>query len=80
MQTLEERVKKIISNMLNVPVTDITNDARLREDLHADSLDEVELVMELEHEFNVEISDTEADHLTTAGKIVAWLGAHSHVR
>ncbi|STH03604.1 acyl carrier protein [Escherichia coli] len=61
MSTIEERVKKIIGEQLGVKQEEVTNNASFVEDLGADSLDTVELVMALEEEFDTEIPDEEAE-------------------
>ena len=65
MSTIEERVKKIISEQLGVKQEEVTNEKSFVEDLGADSLDTVELVMALEEEFDTEIPDEEAEKITT---------------
>ena len=65
MSTIEERVKKIIGEQLGVKQEEVTNNASFVEDLGADSLDTVELVMALEEEFDTEIPDEEAEKITT---------------
>ena len=67
------RVKEIIVDKLGVEESKITNDARFIEDLGADSLDTVELIMQFEEEFDIEISDEEAEGLTTIGKSVDYI-------
>tara|TARA_B100000676_G_C17897721_1_gene742823 strand:+ start:255 stop:491 length:237 start_codon:yes stop_codon:yes gene_type:complete len=67
------RVKEIIIDKLGVEESKITNDARFIEDLGADSLDTVELIMQFEEEFDIEISDEEAEGLTTIGKSVDYI-------
>tara|TARA_Y100000994_G_scaffold202182_1_gene173082 strand:+ start:4877 stop:5113 length:237 start_codon:yes stop_codon:yes gene_type:complete len=67
------RVKEIIIDKLGVEESKITNDARFIEDLGADSLDTVELIMQFEEEFDIEISDDEAESLTTIGKSVDYI-------
>ncbi len=71
-----ERVKKIIVDLLGVDEAKVVPSARFREDLEADSLDLVELIMEFEEEFGGEISDEEAQKITTVGEAVAYLDAH----
>eukprot|EP00659_Diplonema_papillatum_P022258 gene22258-34136_t len=65
MSTIEERVKKIVAEQLGVKEEEVTNSASFVEDLGADSLDTVELVMALEEEFETEIPDEEAEKITT---------------
>jgi acyl carrier protein len=72
-----ERVKGIIVEMLGVDEDKVTMDARFREDLEADSLDLVELIMAFEDEFGGEISDEEAQNITTVGEAVRYLDAQS---
>ena len=72
-----ERVKGIIVEMLGVDEEKVTMDARFREDLEADSLDLVELIMAFEDEFGGEISDEEAQSITTVGEAVRYLDAQS---
>jgi acyl carrier protein len=71
-----EQVKKIIVELLAVDPSKVTKDARFREDLEADSLDLVEMIMEFEDEFGGEISDEDAQKITTVGDIVAYLEEH----
>lgn len=71
-----EKVKVIIIDLLGVDEEKITPEARVREDLEADSLDLVELIMALEDEFGGEISDEEAQNITTVGEAVNYLKAH----
>ena len=68
-----EQVKEIIVDLLNVDEGKVTLDARFREDLEADSLDLVELIMAFEEEFGGEISDEEAQKITTVGQAVDYL-------
>jgi acyl carrier protein len=68
-----ERVKKIIVDLLGVGEDQITMEARFREDLEADSLDLVELIMALEEEFGNQISDEDAQKITTVGEVVAYI-------
>lgn len=65
MSTIEERVKKIVVDQLGVKEEEVTLDASFVDDLGADSLDTVELVMALEEEFDCEIPDEEAEKITT---------------
>ena len=69
----EDKIKSIIIDKLGVEENKITADANFINDLGADSLDQVELIMQLEEEFNIEISDEEAESLTTVGKVYDFL-------
>jgi acyl carrier protein len=71
-----EQVKNIIVDLLAVDPEKVTKDARFREDLEADSLDLVELIMEFEDEFGGEISDEDAQKITTVGDAVSYLEEH----
>ncbi len=71
-----EQVKNIIVDLLAVDPEKVTKEARFREDLEADSLDLVELIMEFEDEFGGEISDEDAQKITTVGDAVAFLEEH----
>ncbi len=71
-----ERVRDIIVDQLGVSADAVVPAARFREDLHADSLDLVELIMRFEEEFGGEISDKEAEGITTVGEAVAYLQSH----
>ena len=72
-----ERVKAIIVDLLGVDEDQVVMEAKFREDLEADSLDLVELIMALEEEFGGEISDEQAQKITTVGEAVTYLDAHS---
>ena len=72
-EELYERVKEVIVEQLGVDPDKVTNDARFREDLEADSLDQVELIMEFEDVFGGEISDDEAQQIKTVGQAVVYL-------
>jgi acyl carrier protein len=76
-QEIFEKVKSIIVDLLGVDEAKITLEARFREDLEADSLDLVELIMKFEDEFGGEISDKEAQEIKTVGQAVEYLQAHS---
>jgi acyl carrier protein len=73
MASTEERVRDIIVELLGVDASKINREARFREDLEADSLDLVELIMEFEQEFGGEISDEEAQRIETVGQAVDYL-------
>jgi acyl carrier protein len=68
-----DRVKDVIVDLLGVEPEKITPEARFREDLEADSLDLVELIMAFEEEFGGEISDEDAQKITTVGEAVAYI-------
>ena len=76
MSTAEERVKKLICEQLGVKEEEVKDDASFVDDLGADSLDTVELVMALEEEFETEISDVEAENITTGKEAVDYILAH----
>lgn len=71
-----ERVKKIIVDRLEVDEDKVTPEASFKDDLGADSLDVVELVMELEDEFDMEISDEDAEKIVTVGDVVEYIKSH----
>ncbi len=71
-----EDVKAIIVDLLGVEPAKVTPEARFREDLEADSLDLVELIMAFEDKFGGEISDEDAQKITTVGQAVDYLNAH----
>ena len=73
MADLEEKVKEIIARELGVEREKLTDDASFMEDLGADSLDTVELVMEFEKEFNIDIPDEDAEKLRTVGDALNYL-------
>lgn len=70
------RVSAIIVDLLGVEEDQVVTAARFREDLEADSLDLVELIMAFEEEFNGEISDEEAQTITTVGEAVSYIDTH----
>ncbi len=76
MSNIEERVKKIIIEQLGVKEEQVTTDASFVEDLGADSLDTVELVMALEEEFECEIPDEDAEKITTVQQAIDYVSAH----
>lgn len=73
MSEVFNRVKEIIVEQLDVEEDSITMEASFRDDLEADSLDVVELVMELEDEFDIEIADEEAEKINTVGDAVNYI-------
>ncbi|MBS3735660.1 MAG: acyl carrier protein [Candidatus Bipolaricaulota bacterium] len=73
MEDLESQVKEIISRQLMVDEDELTLDASYVEDLGADSLDTVEMIMEFEDEFGIEIPDEDAEDLTTVGESIDYL-------
>jgi acyl carrier protein len=75
--TIEERVKKIVAEQLGVKLEDVTNEASFVDDLGADSLDTVELVMALEEEFETEIPDEEAEKISTVQAAIDYVNANS---
>jgi acyl carrier protein len=77
MSDVFERVKRIIVERLGVEEAEVTPEASFKDDLGADSLDVVELVMELEDEFDLEISDEDAEKITTVGEVVNYIQSHS---
>ena len=77
MSNIEERVKKIIIEQLGVKEEDVKNEASFVDDLGADSLDTVELVMALEEEFDTEIPDEEAEQITTVQSAIDYIKAHA---
>jgi acyl carrier protein len=76
MSTIEERVKKIVIEQLGVKEDEVTNNASFVDDLGADSLDTVELVMALEEEFECEIPDEEAEKITSVQQAIDYIKAH----
>ncbi|MFT7688031.1 MAG: acyl carrier protein [Candidatus Azotimanducaceae bacterium] len=77
MSSNEERVRKLVCEQLGVKEEEVTIDASFVEDLGADSLDTVELVMALEEEFETEIPDEEAEKITTVKEAIKYIEAHS---
>ncbi|ASK77664.1 acyl carrier protein [Paraphotobacterium marinum] len=73
MSNIEERVKKIIVEQLGVDEAEVKNEASFVDDLGADSLDTVELVMALEEEFDTEIPDEEAEKITTVQAAIDYV-------
>ena len=77
MSTTEERVRKLVCEQLGVKEDEVTPEASFVEDLGADSLDTVELVMALEEEFETEIPDEEAEKITTMKEAISYIEAHT---
>jgi len=73
MGELADRIKTIISEQLMVDPEEVTDEASFVEDLGADSLDTVELIMEFEDEFGLEISDEDAEKISSVGEAIAYL-------
>lgn len=78
MANLEENVKKLIAEQLNINPEEITEESSFMEDLGADSLDTVELVMALEEEFGIEIPDEEAEKIKTVGNAIEYIKEHAN--
>jgi len=76
MSNIEQRVKKIVSEQLGVKEEEIQNSSSFVDDLGADSLDTVELVMALEEEFECEIPDEEAEKITTVQQAIDYVNGH----
>ena len=76
MSSIEERVQKIVSEQLGVKEEEVKPEASFVEDLGADSLDTVELVMALEEEFETEIPDEEAEKITTVKLAIDYINKH----
>jgi len=77
MSDIATRVKKIIVDKLGVDEAEVTPEASFTNDLGADSLDTVELIMEFEKEFNISIPDEQAETITTVGQAVTYLEEHA---
>lgn len=76
MAVIEDKVKELVAEQLGVSITDVNLDSTFVEDLGADSLDTVELVMALEEGFELEIPDEEAEQLTTVKAAVDYINNH----
>ncbi|UCZ51767.1 acyl carrier protein [Bacillus shivajii] len=71
-----DRIAKIVSERLGVDESEVKPEATFKDDLGADSLDVVELVMELEDEFDLEISDEDAEKISTVGDVINYIDNH----
>ena len=77
MSEIASKVKSIIVDKLGVEESEVTPEASFTNDLGADSLDTVELIMDFEKEFNISIPDDQAENITTVGQAVAYLEGHA---
>lgn len=78
MPEVTSRVHKLLADHLGVEEDKLNNDTRFTEDLNADSLDVVEIVMALENEFNIDIGDETAENLATVGSVIAHIESVPH--
>ncbi|ADY73656.1 Acyl carrier protein [Desulfurobacterium thermolithotrophum DSM 11699] len=76
MENIEQKVKEIVADRLGVDPDEVTPEASFIEDLGADSLDTVELVMALEEEFGIEIPDEDAEKIQTVGDAIDYIQKH----
>ncbi|HEY6281393.1 MAG TPA: acyl carrier protein [Burkholderiales bacterium] len=76
MENIEQRIKKIVAEQLGVNETEVKSESSFVDDLGADSLDTVELVMALEEEFECEIPDEEAEKITTVQQAIEYIKTH----
>jgi acyl carrier protein len=77
MSEIASRVKAIIVEKLSVEETEVTNEASFTNDLGADSLDTIELIMEFEKAFNISISDDQSEKISTVGEAIAYIEANT---
>lgn len=73
MSTIADKVRRVISEKLSVQIEDVVDEAKLIDDLGADSLDIVELIMSMEEHFDIDIPDEDAETLTTVKKVIDYL-------
>lgn len=78
MSEIAEKVNNIIVDKLSVEESEVTNEASFTNDLGADSLDTVELIMEFEKEFGIQIPDDQAEKITTVGDAIAYIEANTN--
>jgi acyl carrier protein len=71
-----ERIREVLAERLSVEESDITEEANFQEDLGADSLDLVEMIMELEDQFGIKIPDDDAQRIQTVGQAVEYVTSH----
>jgi len=74
--SVEDKVKKIIAEKLSVEMDEVVPDASFVDDLGADSLDLVELIMSMEEEFDIDISDEDAEQIATVKDAIAYINSH----
>ncbi|TRZ99361.1 MAG: acyl carrier protein [Deltaproteobacteria bacterium] len=74
--SVEQRVREIVAEQLERDVNEVTNASSLIDDLGADSLDVVELVMKMEEEFGIEIPDEEAEKIKTVNDVIQYIATH----
>ncbi|HEV7929315.1 MAG TPA: acyl carrier protein [Nitrosospira sp.] len=78
MENVEQRIKKIVAEQLGVNEADVKSESSFVDDLGADSLDTVELVMALEEEFECEIPDEQAEKINTVQQAIDYINAHTN--
>jgi acyl carrier protein len=78
MENVEQRIKKIVAEQLGVNEAEVSNESSFVDDLGADSLDTVELVMALEEEFECEIPDEQAEKINTVQQAIDYINSHTN--